>query len=179
MKALFLVAVLLVLVALLLGSGCATSRDARTASAERISATHASTIDKSLEAEQIPIVTQSGNSNSITIVPAEVLRTIRVNDAVDTEGAASNSARSSFKMSFSTWLAIGFATLAGAALLVAWVVFSKFSALGQATDRGFGVIGDQISTLAATVTTDEAANALAQLRASVEKQRGKLTSRSL
>lgn len=160
-----------IILALALAAGCSTQRDARTASAERISASHATTIDKSLSQGLIPTITQSGSSNTLMVVPPNFNAATKVGDDVSTEGDASSSMRTMFRASVSTWV---FGCLAFAALILAWVFFSKFSAAGAAADRGFGAVIGQVEMLASHVNTEEAAHAIASVKAALEKQRGKV-----
>lgn len=152
-------------------AGCSTQRDARTASAERISASHAATIDKSLSQGLVPNITQSGSSNTLMVVPPNFNTTTKISDDVNTEGDASSSMRTMFRASASTWV---FGCLAFAALIIAWIFFSKFTAAGAAADRGFGAVIGQVETLAAHVNSEEAAHAIASIKAALEKQRGKV-----
>ena len=158
----------------LLFVGCSTSRSSRTRSAENVSAAHASTIEKSLEAQQLPNVTVSGSSNVVTVAPVPVKATIDVSDSASTRGEASGDTRATFRASFSTWLAVAAAAVALAALLLAWVFWSKLSASGSAADRAVAGAISTVETLAAHVSQTEAAHALSTVRASLEKARGKL-----
>jgi hypothetical protein len=166
-------------------AGCTTSKDARTASAERISASHDASINNALEQQVIPNITVSGSSNSVVVAPQPLKRTTDINDAVDTEGAANNMSRSSFRFSMSTWLAFGFALFGLAFALVGWVVFSRGSAAGKAADAtaaeainaahtGFASVMSTVETLLAHSKDDATTAQLLTIKSAVEKERGKL-----
>lgn len=156
-------------------SGCSTSRRATATTAENVAAAHASTIEKSLEADRIPNVTVSGSSNVVTVAPVPTKATVSIDDAANTKGEASGSTRSYFRASVSTWVAVAAAALAISLLLLAWILWSKLSSSGQAADHAFAAGIGTVETLASHVTGDEAAQALATVRAALEKARGKVT----
>ena len=169
MKNYFLLALLLLLILL---SACSTSRQSRVQTAEAIANTHATTIDKSLQGATIPNVTVSGSSNVVTVAPLPVKQSLTVADNVNTSGTATGDFASSFKFTFSTWIALGFAAIAVAALLFAWVFWSKASATGATADKAFSGAIDTVHTLSSGVITPEVAQALATIRADLEKRRG-------
>lgn len=157
--------------------GCAASRTARVITAENIAANHSAVIGRSLDSPVIPSVTVSGSSNTVTISPQRALSTLSVNDDSRVNGEASGDYASATKLSFSSWLAVGFAAGCLALLLFAWVLFAKLSAAGQAADRGFSVAIDTVGALASHATTPDTIAALATVKGDLEKRRGQVAGR--
>lgn len=173
MKKLFRVLLVIVGFCLLLG-GCSTEKSARAISSENIAASHESSIKRALEGSQLPNVTVSGSSNTVTVGASPVNSTIDVQDTSNAQGAAAGDTQSHFRASISGWIAFAAAAVAIATLLVAWVLWSKLSASGAAADMGFASAIDTIHALCASNVEPQAAIALASIKAELEKQRGKL-----
>lgn len=165
---------LFIIVAIYSLTGCSTSKASRAQTAEAVSAAHSATINKSVEGTQIPNVTVSGSSNTVTIAPTPLHATTDISDTANTKGDASGDYRSTFHASFSTWLAIGFAAAMIGALLLAWVIWSKGSAAGAAADQGFAGAINTVATLATHSTEPAVMAALNTVRADLEKARGKI-----
>lgn len=153
-------------------SGCSMSRQARTVTAENISTTQNRTIERALESAVIPNVTVSGSSNTVTIAPPYSKGTLSVVDVSAVDGSASGDVKTASKFSASVWIAIAASAFAVGLLLLAWILFSKLTAVGATSDRAFAAGIDTVGTLAAQATSPETISALTSIRADLEKRRG-------
>jgi hypothetical protein len=162
------------LLVIALFAGCGLSRKTAASSAQTVAASHASTIDKSLEGQTVPNVTVSGSSNVVTVAPVPLRSTTTVTDRANTEGAATDESRSLFRANVSSWFALGFALFGLAAALVAYWFWSQGTATGRAADAGIGTAIDTVASWQSRVVTEESALALADIKSSLEKQRGKI-----
>ncbi len=159
-----LIAYLICLLPLLFCAGCALRSEARAKSAETITANHESTITRSLRGDMVPNVSVSGTNNSVRVGSFPVETTLEVFDKSTTKGAADNASTRSFSWSFSVWIALAGTILAISFGLLSWVLYSKLTATGAASDKAVGSI----------IEAHEHGISGDKLKSFMEKVRGKL-----
>lgn len=149
-------------------AGCSLGTTARNKSAESIALSHDTTVNRSLRGDMVPSVTVSGTNNSVRVGSFPLESSIEVADKANTKGTAEASLSRSFTASVSTWLALAAAFAALGFAILAYVLFSKLTAAGKATD------------VAMSAAIDLAGHGLPKdkLLAGLEKLRGKVSRRS-
>ena len=143
-------------------AGCTAARTNQSRSAESVAASHDATIRRAVTGPVTPNITVSGSSNVVTVTPAQSHTDAAVTDQAETRGEASGENRSTFRFGIPLAVALGGVCFGVAALLVAYVVWSRGSAAGRAADAGFSAAIDHVQS--------GGGNVLALL----EKHRGKI-----